>query len=117
MPKLPNDTRWNSKEANVATTIKLKSALQWITQTDTSLRWSDVIPNAAEFTILESLVEILERVKVANKIWEGDLNPTIQTVITELYNIKDTLKKKTAFRGASHSARQGPSPDCHFGAT
>ena len=94
MPKLPNDTRWNSKEANVATTIKLKSALQWITQTDTSLRWSDVIPNAAEFTILESLVEILERVKVANKIWEGDLNPTIQTVITELYNIKDTLKKK-----------------------
>ena len=34
-PKLPNDTRWNSKEANVSSTIKLKSALQYISQDET----------------------------------------------------------------------------------
>ena len=94
MPKVPNETRWNSKEANVATTISLKPALQRIQQDDTDLRWFDVIPNAAEFNLLESLVEILERVKVANKNWEGDLKPTIQFVVPELFDLKDILEKK-----------------------
>lgn len=94
MPKLPNDTRWNSKEENVATTIVLKPPLQRIQQRDTDQRWADVMPNAAEFNLLESLVEILSRVKVANKNWEGDLKPTIQNVIPELFDIKDTLEKK-----------------------
>jgi len=94
MPKLPNDTRWNSKEENVATTITLKPPLQRIQQHDTDLRWDDVMPNAAEFNLLESLVEILSRVKVANKNWEGDLKPTIQNVIPDLFDIKDTLERK-----------------------
>ena len=98
MPKLPNATRWNSKEANVSTTIKLKSALQHISHADTSLHWYDVIPNAAEFKLLESLVDILARIKIACKVWEADKNPTIQTVIPELYNIKDVLKRKIGSR-------------------
>ena len=98
MPKVPNETRWNSKEENVATTISLKPALQRIQQDDTDLRWSDVIPNAAEFNLLESLVEILSRVKVANKNWEGDLKPTIQYVVPELFDLKDTLEKKHSNR-------------------
>lgn len=94
IPKIPNKTRWNSKEASVATTIKLKTPLQQVTQADTTLEWDELVPNAAEWKLLESLVEILARIKVANKNWEGDLKPTIQNVIPELYNIKDTLDKK-----------------------
>ena len=94
MPKVPNETRWNSKEENVATTIKLKVPLQNLAQTDTDLRWAEKVPNAAEFQLLESLVEILSRIKIANKMWEGDLEPTIQNVIPELFNIRDTLVKK-----------------------
>ena len=94
LPQLPNTTRQNSKEANVSSTIKLKHPLQHITQADTSLRWSEVVLNAAEFKLLENLVEILERIKVASKVWEADKKPTIQTVIPELFNIQDTLKRK-----------------------
>lgn len=94
MPKLPNKTRWNSKEENVSTTIDLKPPLQRISQHDTEQTWAEVIPNAAEFQLLESLVEILERVKVASKLWEGDTKPTIQHVIPELFDIKDTLERK-----------------------
>ena len=98
MPSVPNKTRWHSKEKNVSTTIDLKSPLQRISQNDTDLLWSEVIPNPAEFQLLESLVQILERVKVASKLWEGDTKPTIQNVIPELFDIKDTLEKKNRRR-------------------
>ena len=78
----------------MSSTIKLKSALRYISQDDTEGRWYSVIPNAAEFKLLESLVAILARIKSACKVWEADKNPTIQTVIPELYNIKDVLKRK-----------------------
>ena len=57
-----------------------------------------MIPTAAEFKLLESLVAILARIKSACKVWEADKNPTIQTVVPELYSIKDVLKRKIGDR-------------------
>ena len=94
MPKKPVDTRWNSVEANVTSILRLMPALQHLSTHDETLEWSDIVPNAAEAKVLESLVDILTQIKIASKKWEGEKEPTLQSVIPELWNVKDTLERK-----------------------
>ena len=94
MPKKPVDTRWNSVEANVTSVLRLMPALQHLSTHDETLGWSGIVPNAAEAKVLESLVDILTQIKIASKKWEGEKEPTLQSVIPELWNVKDTLEKK-----------------------
>ena len=98
MPKKPVDTRWNSVEANVTSILRLMPALQYLSTHDETLEWSDIVPNAAEAKVLESLVDILTQLKIATKKWEGEKEPTLQAVIPELWNVKDTLEKKITAR-------------------
>ena len=94
LPKKPVETRWNSKEANVVSILKLMPALQHLASQDDTLEWTQRVPNAAEVKVLESLVEILTQIKIATKKWEGDKDPTLQAVVPELWNIKDVLETK-----------------------
>ena len=93
MPKKSNKTRWNSTVVNLCSVLHLLPAFQHLVNTDTNLEWYDKVLNAAEVKLVEALVEMLERFKVTCKIWESDLKPTIQTVIPELWNLKDYLEK------------------------
>ena len=95
---LPNDTRWHSKEANLSSVLKLSRALRHLAENDDSAEWTDKVPTLAEFKLLRSLQEILERIKICCKIWESDTRPTIQTVITELFDIRDILQRKVNAR-------------------
>jgi len=94
LPKKPVETRWNSKEANVVSILKLMPALQHLASHDDTLEWTERVPNAAEVKVLESLVEILTQIKITTKKWEGDKEPTLQAVVPELWNIKDVLETK-----------------------
>ena len=94
MPKKSIDVRWNSKEANIESILKVKPALDHLVQTDETMSWAEKVPNAAETKVLESLEEILKHVKVSCKAWEGETHPTIQAVIPELWNLKDILTRK-----------------------
>ena len=93
MPKKSNKTRWNSTVVNLCSVLHLMPAFQYLVNTDTNLEWFDKVLNAAEVKLVEALVKMLERFKVTCKIWESDLKPTIQTVIPELWNLKDYLEK------------------------
>ena len=98
MPKKAFDVRWHSKEANIDSILKVKPALDHLVQTDETMSWAEVVPNAAETKVIESLEEILLQAKVTSKAWEGEKEPTIQAVIPELWNLKDVLTRKGSSR-------------------
>ena len=68
-------------------------AFQRLVNRDTSLVWTSKVPNAAQVKIAQTLVKILERVKISCKIWETDTTPSIHTVVRELWNIKGCLEE------------------------
>ena len=96
MPIVPNATRWHSVEQNVQSVLHLAPVIQSLAVNESpSGSWTELNPSAAEIKLLKSMVELLKRIKIACKIWEHDKKPTIQTMIPELFDIQDILKKKS----------------------
>ena len=105
LPFKPGETRWNSKEKNLCSVIRLQPALQNLQIQDTGDTWSVQVPTAREFETGKAMQQCLEPLKIATKIWEQDKKPTIHTVVRELFNIKVKLGKLSRKPGVKMFAK------------
>ena len=93
LPHKPGDTRWNSKNENLRSVLRLRSALQFLAYDDkTSETWGLDVPTASEFKVAEAVHKCLEPFKIATKLLESDQSPTMHLVVRELWNIKSALQ-------------------------
>jgi hypothetical protein len=90
--KNPNDTRWNSKESNLSSIIKLKAPLQHLANGDETGNWSTKIFSPAEWKMAEAAVEVLKIPLYTTKMWEAEKTPTMNLVVSELYSMKERLR-------------------------
>ena len=91
--KNPNDTRWNSEVKNLESIIKVKKALVWlVNNADTTAQWSAMVFSPAEWRLAEAAVTILRIPLKVTKVWEGEVYPTMNLVVSELYEMKEKLK-------------------------
>ena len=74
LPVLPNNTRWNSTEANVESIMKLTKALQYLHFNDATEKqvWLLGVPTAREFQAIKAIHQCLQPLKIMTKKWEGD---------------------------------------------
>ena len=95
--KNPNDTRWNSEVKNLESIIKLKKALVWlVNNADTTAQWSAMVFSPAEWRLAEAAVTILRIPLKVTKMWEGEVYPTMNLVVSELFEMKEKLKSQVA---------------------
>ena len=92
-PVLQNATRWNSKHDNLVSVLRLKVPLQHVANNDVTGDLASLILTPMEFEAAAGLVACLEPLKIATKLWEKDLEPTLHLAVTELYNVKVSLEK------------------------
>ena len=90
--KNPQETRWNSQNTNLASLIKVKSALVKLANDDTSGDWATRGLTAAEWKLAEGAVKVLDLPLYVTKAWEAETTPTMNLVISELYSMKIKLE-------------------------
>ena len=90
--KNPNETRWNSGVTNLSSIIKLERALTWLVNTDTSGQWSSIVFSPGEWRLAKAAVNVLQIPLRVTKMWEGEKYPTMNLVVSELYDMKSRLK-------------------------
>ena len=90
------NTRWNSKNDCMESVRHLRPALQHVANNDLSGVWleKDLVFSAYEFAVMDAAVDILKHFKLFTKSLEGDLEPTIQNVLPELFELRDKLERK-----------------------
>ena len=91
--KNSNETRWNSKHTNLMSCKKVKNALVKLSSEDEEDFWSSRLFSATEWKLLEAAVLILEQPLLMTKAWEAETTPTINLVISELYNLRTNLNQ------------------------
>ena len=91
--KNPNKTRWNSVHTMLKSIIKVKPALIKLANDDPSGNWEKRVFSSAEWKMAEGAVKILEEVLLVTKAWEAETTPTINLVISELYNLDMKLEE------------------------
>jgi hypothetical protein len=89
--KNPNETRWNSQHTNLASILKLKAPLQLLANTDTIGDWAPKVFTPAEWKLAEAAVQILKIPLIATKMWEAEKNPTMNLMISKLYDMQQEL--------------------------
>ena len=91
-PEKPGGVRWNSKQGNIASCLKLKPALQRLSFYDEGDTWSTSVPTAREFEVAESVNKCLLPFKVATKCMEADRVASLHQVVKQLFEIKCSLE-------------------------
>ena len=121
VPVLAVKTRWNSKDDNVESNLKLEKPLRHLSDTDTSREqvWRTRVLSPLEYEAAKGMHRALKPFKIATKIFEKDTEPTIHKVIPELFEISDQLRKLTLedglvseFAGLLKSSFDERFPEC-----
>lgn len=89
--KNQNETRWNSKYTNLSSCCKVKKALVKLSSEDEEGFWASKVFVALEWKLVEAAVLILEQPLLVTKAWEAEKTPTLNLVVSELYNLKMNL--------------------------
>ena len=84
LPKLACKTRWNSRHANLDSIIKLKKAINYLVVEDSNEDWGEFWFSSSNWKKMESVAEVLEKVKVVSKALEAEATPTSNLVIFNL---------------------------------
>ena len=92
LPPIPNKTRWNSTFSNLEGVLRIRLGLQHIQANMESEEWIEIIPSFNEWKTVTSLIQILEKMKVATKKFEADKVPTMHLVVKELFNLVSDLE-------------------------
>ena len=87
------ETRWNSKHDTMDSVLRLKEALQWISNQAMYSEWHPFILTPSEFEAAAGAVEVLKPFKVATKCVEGEKTATICEVLPQIYNLHDALNR------------------------
>ena len=87
------ETRWNSKCDTMSSVLRLKDALQWISNQAIYSEWHPFILNPSEFETAAGAVEVLQPFKTATKCVEGETTATICEVLPQIFNLQDSLEK------------------------
>ena len=91
--KNPNETRWNSKHANLKSVLHVKKALVKLAEQDETNDWSSRMLSPAEWKLAEGVVKVLELPLHVTKVWEAEVRPTMNLVISELFTMTEKLKQ------------------------
>merc|ERR1719495_2863520 len=70
-PVKPNDTRWNSEDNSLRSTIRLRRAYDYLAFNDKSKKkiWLEHVLNNSEMSIVIAMTNALDPVKNASKLW------------------------------------------------
>ena len=90
--KNPNQTRWNSKYSNIASVLKLKIPLLKLANSDTAGVWTGKMLSPSEWKLAEGAAKVLQIPLIVTKVWEAEITPTSNLVISELYGMKKRLE-------------------------
>ena len=90
--KNPNETRWNSKHANLKSVLHLKKPLVKLAELDESNDWSSRMLSPAEWKLAEGVVKVLELPLHVTRVWEAEVRPTMNLVVSELFTMTEKLK-------------------------
>ena len=85
----PPTTRWSGYYMNLKSVYDLRKPLQSLAPSNE--RWSEYGLSVAQWKLVEGAVKLLKPVKDTIKVWETEIEPTMQTVIEQLHNLHDII--------------------------
>ena len=86
-----NATRYNSKYTCMFRITEMKVPLQFLGNNYDI--WRNAIPTPDEFRTIGAAVIVLAEYLKTTKCWESDTKPTIHNVVTQVWNLKDHLRR------------------------
>jgi hypothetical protein len=85
----PPNTRWSGRYTNLSSVLYLKKPLQSLAASNEN--WSEHALTAGQWKLVEGAVKMLKPVKDTIKVWETETEPTMQTVIEQLYTLHENI--------------------------
>ena len=85
----PPNTWWSGRYTNLNSVLHLKKPLQTLAASNES--WSDHALTAGQWKLVEGAVKMLKPVRDTIKVWETETEPTMQTVIEQLYSLHEHI--------------------------
>ena len=85
----PPNTRWSGRYTNLNSVLHLKKPLQSLAASNEN--WSDHALTAGQWKLVEGAVKMLKPVRDTIKVWETETEPTMQTVIEQLYSLDEHI--------------------------
>ena len=86
----PPNTRWSGRYSNLSSVLHLQKPLQSLAASNEI--WSDHALTAAQWKLVEGAVLMLKTVRDTIKIWETETEPTMQTVIEQIYSLHEHIE-------------------------
>ena len=86
----PPNTRWSGRYSNLSSVLHLKKPLQSLAASNEN--WSDHALSAAQWKLVEGAVLMLKPVRDTIKVWETETEPTMQTVIEQIYSLHEHIE-------------------------
>ena len=79
----------NPPNTNLNSVLHLKKPLQSLAASNDN--WSDHALTAGQWKLVEGAVKMLKPVRDTIKVWETETEPTMQTVIEQLYSLHEHI--------------------------
>jgi hypothetical protein len=88
--KNPPDTRWSGRYDNLVSVFHLRKPIKNLCEDNDA--WAEHALSRSEWKLLEGAVKCLKPVKMMIKALEGEKEPTIDKVISEIFKIQTFLR-------------------------